>query len=157
MLMLEFIFCSWFKLKYLYTKHFHCFFNLKNIFTWLDPYTTTFIDIELYVKIQASSINYFVQESSCCCIWQVSTKLINGIQVRNTNFAGMNKGILLYVKVGEVYFKYIWYLNIEIQCEAIYHFGNPRMIKYRIRWTLDISIILSLIILVMDILWNCGI
>ena len=48
-------------------------------------------------------------------------------------FSGMNKGIILYVKVGEGYFKYIRYLNIEIQCEAIYHFENPRMIKYRIR------------------------
>ena len=141
---------------YFYTKHFYRFFNLKNIVTWLDPYTTTFIDIELYVKIQASSINYFVRKLLLLYL----TSLYKAYQWNigeEHQFSGMNKGIILYVKVGEGYFKYIWYLNIEIQCEAIYHFENPRMIKYRIRWTLDISIILSLIILVMDILRNCGI
>ena len=142
----------------IYTKHCYCFFQFKKYIYLTWPLHNNFYRYWTLCQ-NTSEFNQLLrtQESSCCCICQVSTKLINGIQVRNTNFAGMNKGILLYVKVGEVYFKYIWYLNIEIQCEAIYHFGNPRMIKYRIRWTLDISIILSLIILVMDILWNCGI
>ena len=79
MLMLEFIFCSRFKLKHLYTKHLHCFFfNLKNIlFTWLDPYTTTFIDIELYVKIQASSINYFVHKKAPVAVFVKSLQSLS--------------------------------------------------------------------------------
>ena len=103
----------------IYTKHCYCFFQFKKYIYLTWPLHNNFYRYWTLCQ-NSSEFNQLHTSYTRKLLLLYLSSLYKAYQWNTGEehqFSGMKMGIILYVKVEEGYFKYIWYLNIEIQCE----------------------------------------